>query len=330
MPAHPDQPPPPRARAIPLRAHFVWFGRELPWVTVLAVRSAAERGGFREVILHHDDDLSGAPHYRALREIDRLALRPLDTDALWRRCEPFAATHLDSIYRRLPTLSIRKDLVRYALLYQEGGVGLDLDTVTVASLAGLCAGAEAFCGEERIVFPARVRHSRHLGVRSLAHLRNGVRDLLGAVPYGWALFRRIERLYPCGENVAVLGSAPGGRFITRVLERIIDMPAETQTRSCGIGPHLLQELSREVPAPYLVVHPPPVFYPLGPEVSRHWFHLGRGTAPLARVLFPETRIVHWYGSVGNQKLTERIDPAYVKANASRQLFSQLALPFAGA
>jgi hypothetical protein len=75
------------------------------------------------------------------------------------------------------------------------------------------------------------------------------------------------------------------------------------------------------------VHPPPVFYPLGPEISRHWFDV-RAAAPLARVLSPETHVVHWYGSVRTRLLTSRIDPDYVRAHAGRQLFSELALPFA--
>jgi hypothetical protein len=46
------------------------------------------------------------------------------------------------------------------------------------------------------------------------------------------------------------------------------------------------------------------------------------------VLLPETRVVHWYASVRTRVLTSRIDPDYVRAHAGRQLFSDLALPFA--
>jgi len=314
--------------AIPLRAHFIWLGAELPWVHVLAVRSAAERGGFQQVVLHHDEDLSGAPHYRALRAIERLELRRLDVRALLDACDPYGAA-LNAVYRRLPTFPIRKDLIRLVLLYLEGGVYLDLDTVTVASLQGLCAEADAFCGEERIVFPGEVAHSWNPAVRAAALLRNGVRDVLGAVPHGWAIFRAVEGYYPRAANGAVLASAPRGRFVTGTLERLIELQPAVQVRYCGIGPHLIQEMAARFARPDLAVHPPPVFYPLGPEVSRHWFYRRRGQARLDRVLLPETRVVHWYASVGNQKVTSAIDPAYVRANAGRQLFSELALPFAG-
>jgi hypothetical protein len=314
--------------AIPLHAHFIWLGAELPWVHVVALRSAAERGGFERVVLHHDQDLSGAAHHRALRAIEKLELRRLDEQALFERCRPFAPA-LGPIFARLLTPSMRKDLLRLAILYTEGGVYLDADTVTVGSLRELCADTDAFCGEERIVFPGSVRHSRNPAVRLTALLRNGVRDVLGYVPNGWAAFRAIERFYPRGVNNAVVASTPGGAFVTRALARIVELPPERQTRPFGIGPHLLQELAVEFGPPDLTVHPPPVFYPLGPEVSRHWFHVRGSGGRLRDVLLPETRVVHWYASVKNDVLTSVIDPDYVRANARRQLFSELALPFAG-
>jgi hypothetical protein len=314
--------------SIPRRAHFIWLGRDLPWVNVLAIRSAATRGGFERVTLHHDEDLSAAPHYGALRAIDRLELRRLDLDAVIGRCGEFAPA-LKQAYPGLPTPSIRKDLIRYALLFHEGGVYLDLDTVTVGSFEDFCAETEAFVGEERIVFPGTVKRSWNPIVQLLAQLRNGLRDLLALIPSGWAAFRAIERFYPRAVNNAIIGSAPRSAFVTRALERIAKMPPEVQRRSCGIGPHLFQELATEFTRPQLVVHPPAVFYPLGPVVSRHWFTLRRRDVPLERVLMPDTRVVHWYASIRNQLQTAVIDPDYVRANARRQLFSQLALPFAG-
>jgi hypothetical protein len=296
-------------------------------VNALAVRSAAERGGLDRVVLHHDEDLTAHAHYRALADIPGVELRRMHVGQVIERCGRLS-TALSPIFERLPAPAMRADLVRLAILYADGGVYLDIDTVTVRSLRGLCAEAEAFCGEERIVFPASVRRSWNPGVRLMAVLRNGVREVLARVPDGWSAFRAVERFYPSAVNNAVLASAPGGRFITRALARLCELPPEVQARRCGIGPHLVQDIAPELTAPALVVHPPPVFYPLGPEVSRHWFYLRSGRTPLAKVLLPTTRVVHWYGSVRTRVLTSRIDPAYVRAHAGRQLFSELALPFA--
>src|SRR5262249_7195408 len=243
--------------SIPRHAHFIWLGRDLPWVNVLAVRSAAERGGFERVTLHHDEDLSAAPHYRALTGIDRVELRRLRLDDLIDGCGALAPA-LKAAYPKLPTPSIRKDLIRLAILYGEGGVYLDCDTVTVRSLEDLCGETEAFCGEERIVFPGTVKRSRNPAVQLLALFRNGLRDLLALWPRGWAAFRAIEGFYPRAVNNAVIGSAPRSRFVTRALERITELPPSVQTRLCGIGPHLLQELATQFTRPELVVHPPPV------------------------------------------------------------------------
>jgi hypothetical protein len=313
---------------IPPHAHFIWLGRDFPWVNVLALRSAAERGGFQRVTLHHDEDLSTTPHYPALAGIAGLELRRLSVDEVLGRCGALAPA-LKAAYPGLPTPSIRKDVIRLALLYSEGGVYLDQDTVTVGSFTELCAEAEAFCGQERIVFPREVKWSRNPAVRLLALVRNGLRDVLGLLPRGWAMFRAIEGFYPAAINNAVIGSAPRSRFVTRALERITELPPEIQARYCGIGPHLLQELAPQFSKPDLVVHPPAVFYPLGPIISRHWFHLRKGAGPLERVLLPDTRVVHWYASIRNQVLTSIIDPDYVRANAGQQLFSALARPFAG-
>ena len=125
----------------------------------------------------------------------------------------------------------------------------------------------------------------------------------------------------------MLASAPGGRFVTRALERLVELPPGVQARPNGIGPHLMQEIAPELTPPALVVHPPPVFYPLGPEISRHWFNVrGRGAAGPGAVARDARRALVRVGA--HPLLTSRIDPDYVRAHAGRQLFSELALPFA--
>lgn len=314
---------------IPPVAHFVWLGERLPWIHALAVRSAAARGGFERLILHHDRDLALAPHVRALAGVPGVELRPLDAGDLLRGC-PDHGGALAEVYGRLIGPAARSDLLRLAILHREGGVYLDMDTVTVRSLRDLCAGTEAFCGEERLVYPLRVRRSWNPLVRLLALARSGVRDLLRFAPGGWAAFRAIERFYPRAINNAVMGSAAGGRFVGRALERLVQMPARRQAALGAIGPQLLQEIAPWTTPAELAIHPPETFYPLGPEICRHWFRVRGGRAPappLDRVLLPASRVVHWYGSTRAPVPTRSIDPAYIRAHAGRQLFSTLALPF---
>jgi hypothetical protein len=311
---------------IPLRAYFIWFGRHFPWVNLLALRSAALRGGFEQVVLYHDSDLAGTPYYRELLETPRVTLERLDIAALLERCAPHTEA-LREVYGRLRTPAMRSDLVRLALLYGQGGVYLDIDTVTLASFEPLCREPSAFCGQERIVFPASVRASRNRAVILGAQLRSRLRDVLRLVPKGYRLFRAIEGIYPSAENNAILASARRGPFIETLLCKMRELAPDAQRALYVIGPHLLQRTVASYRGTDLVVHPPEVFFPLGPEISEHWFRKVRNP-DLDQVLSPSTVLVHWYASVRTKHLVPQIDAAYVRYNAKQQLFSALALPFA--
>ena len=314
------------ASGIPLRAHLIWFGQHFPWVNVLAVRSAALRGGFDEVVLHHDSDLSATPHYRELVETPHVSLRRLDPHAALEPCAPHARG-LHELFARLRTPATRSDLMRFALLYAEGGVYLDIDTVTLQSFAPLCSGVQAFCGRERIVYPAVVRKSRSPFVKAAAYGRARLRDLLRRLPQGHLKFLELQALFPLAPNPAILASAARSPFIVQSIERMLRIDPEEQWQPNVIGPHLLQGMVADYRGADLAVHPPEVFFPLGPVISEHWFR-PRKRALLDEVVTERTRLVHWYGSVETKHLVPLIDPAYVRKHASTQLFSALALPFA--
>jgi hypothetical protein len=82
---------------------------------------------------------------------------------------------LVAIYRALDNPTVRADVLRVAILYLHGGVYLDLDTVTRASLLPLL-GAPQFVGCELIVWPHFVRSSRSPIVRCRASWRQFCRE----------------------------------------------------------------------------------------------------------------------------------------------------------
>jgi Glycosyltransferase sugar-binding region containing DXD motif len=317
----------PGAAGIPLRAHLIWFGQQFPWVNVLAARSAALRGGFDEVVLHHDSDLSATPHYKDLVETPRVRLRRLNAPEALESCAPHTRG-LQELFARLRTPATRSDLMRFALLYAEGGVYLDIDTVTLQSFAPLCCGVQAFCGRERIVYPATVRNSRSPLVKVAAYGRARLRDVLRWLPGGHVRFIEMQRLFPLAPNPAILASASRSPFIVQSIERMLQIDPKEQWKPNVIGPHLLQQMVADYRGQGLAVHPPEVFFPLGPVISEHWFR-SRERANLHDVITEQTRLVHWYGSVETKHLVPLIDPEYVRKNAGTQLFSALALPFAG-
>lgn len=308
---------------IPPVAHFIWFGREFLWVHLLAIRSAALRGEFSRVVLHHADDLGGSPWWNELQAVPRFEARRLDPAAL---LEEARGAALVDVFRELEEMAGRANVVRAALLFVEGGTYLDADTVTVQSFAPLLAPGGAFCGREHIVKPFGALSQPTLGGRAAMLLRRMARSACRELPGGWRSFRRIEGYYPAAVNNAVLGSEPKHRFIAELIDGMLAVPRERRRVRYALGTHLLQQQVDRYAGGDLRILEPRVFYPLGPEISLHWFRRA-SPPPLAEVVGPETRLVHWYASVRTKEIAKQITPDYVRANASTQLFSALALPF---
>jgi hypothetical protein len=312
---------------IPSVAHFIWFGAQLPWVHTLALRSAARFGDFERLILHHADDLSRTAVWPELLAIPGFESRRIDAlafDRMFAALGP-GADELQKIYAQLRAPAARANVLRALILAVEGGVYLDLDTITIRSLEPLRRSHGAFCGAEHLVWPAALRRAKSLSVRIKALARAGVRDLNRRLPGGWRSFRALEHLYPTAANNAVLGATPGHPFVRRLIDGMLAVPEHRRLVRFALGTHLLQDTLAHAREPDLAVLPPRVFYPLGPEISEHWFRIRRERPPLEQVLGPDTRVVHWYASVRTQELVPRIDAAYVRAHAQRQLFSALAL-----
>ncbi len=68
-------------------------------------------------------------------------------------------TGLTAIYNRLTNPAARIDVLRAAILYLEGGLYLDMDTVTTSSLLPLL-NTRQFVGCEFIIWPHFARTSR--------------------------------------------------------------------------------------------------------------------------------------------------------------------------
>jgi hypothetical protein len=308
---------------IPAVAHFIWFGAQLPWVHALSIRSAALRGGFERVILHHADDLSRTPVWAELCELPGFVARRIDAGELF---EAALAPELAGIYAKLEAPAARANLLRVAILLGEGGVYLDLDTITVRPLDPLRAAHGAFCGEERVIWPADVRRSPGVAMPTSNLVRAGARELYRVLPNGWRGFRTIETLYPAAANNAVVGAERGHPFVRRLVDNMLAVPEPRVRVRFALGTHLLQDTLAHYRESDLRVLPPRYFYPLGPEISQHWFRVRGSLPPLDQVISEDTLIVHWYASVRTKRIVPKIDAAYVRAHAKRQLFSALALP----
>ena len=308
---------------IPARLHFCLIGPSLSWAYVFAVLSAAERSELPEIVLHHTDVLEDGEALRALQAAPRVSLSPVDAASFLTRTGRMLGRGdgLALLYRGLSSPVIRSDILRAAILYAHGGIYLDLDTVTVASLLPL-TGVPQFVGSEFIVWPNFVRVSRspalwarHLGLDLL-------RKALRRMPHGWRAFRKIERLYSLHVNNAAMGAEANSRLFSSYLHAMLDLSPERQRQRYALGPKLLQEVVERHRADDLTIQEPQVFYPLPPEISEHWFRPVR-VVRLGKVLTKQTRVVHWYASVRTKPLVAQISPDYVRKHRERQLYSAL-------
>lgn len=306
---------------IPGRAHFVWLGERLPFVHVLAAASAGLRGGFERVFFHHADRLEATPHFSALARAPRVEPRLFDPIALVERA---GGAKLVDCYRDLEAPAARANVLRVALLREQGGVYLDIDTLTLASFSNLRGRGGFFCGEERLVFPQTRAPwwASRLDPRALG--RTLARDVCRRLPHGYRHFRRIERWYRSAPNNAVLGAEPRHPFIEELIGRMQSLPKAERRVRYALGVHLLQRAVLEWSGPGVHVEPPEAFYPLGPEISEHWFR-AQSVVDLAELVTPRTLLVHLYASVRVEEKMGRVDPAWVRAHQGSELFSALAV-----
>ena len=212
---------------IPGSAHFIWIGQDFPWLHWAAVASARHNGGFDRVVLHHTDDLSQAPWFAMLRELEGVECLHLNAAA---ELEQAAGPKLIDRYRTLSAPAARANVLRVALLVNQGGVYLDLDTVTIQSLTGLREQCAFFCGEERLAFPASLSRSRSPFAWGAAYLRTAARDLARRSPAGVGWFAHIRHLYPTAANNAVLGASAQHPFLRELCARMLELPSNASRR----------------------------------------------------------------------------------------------------
>jgi hypothetical protein len=86
----------------------------------------------------------------------------------------------------------------------------------------------------------------------------------------------------------------------------------------------LQRAVHEWTGTGVFVEPPETFYPLGPEISEHWFR-AQGVSDLPELITRRTLLVHLYASVRVEPTMARVDAAWVRAHRGSELFSALAV-----
>ena len=287
--------------AIPGHLHFIWIGPELPWFAQLAIASALRACPTAHVTLWTSHELSGGRELSALLRNSRFGLARLDDRSLFSDLPTdLPIDVLARLYRLLESKAARANLARLSILLQHGGVYLDTDTVTLRDLSPLWRDG-AFCGLEHVVWPFERRNQRGAYRVLGGPVRSAVRRACTRVAEGELVFDRIAWWYPRAANNAVLGFPANHPLLIDMLQRVERIGEEERHRRYRLGTHLLQEaLQRRDGELYVRQLSPKHFYPLGPEVSRAYFHSRRDVERAARqIISEETYVVHWYASVSD-------------------------------
>ena len=248
----------------------------------------------------------------------------VEADDGWFADVPDREVALD-LFRTLESPASRANLLRLAALWRFGGIYLDTDTITVRDLGPL-RDRMGFCGLEPLVYPARYYQDRTPGARVAAAARKLVRASCCRIPAGDRWFRRLQPLFPTAVNNAVLATCPRNPVVAEAFAAIARMDPKTRTQRFRLGTHLLQNVTHNVSRPEMTVFPPEYFYPLGPEVSIHWFarHSGDRVADMVR---PHTHVVHWYSSLEHRLRSGPLTHEWIAGGGASSAFGRLAAPY---
>jgi hypothetical protein len=297
------------------------------------VRSALRNNPNAQVILWHEPKLD--PNARVQRLIsDGVQLRALDSKHLFKQVlkatsDPElerAIERVQRIYGALSSPAARSNIVRLLLLFVEGGIYLDTDTLTLKSLDGL-RNAPAFCGLEHILWSKRRLNKLSAYYWTLGPLLSLLRLGSAHLKPGYRVQKALLRWYDSAANNAVLGFSPGHAFLRDLFLRMAALPEQEWTKRYRLGTHLLQEqlaASRGSPHP-TIEYAPDYFYPIGPVVSAHYFHDRSQPKRAARELVPAAaHVLHWYASVSD---LEPMDEEHILAHRDRTIFAHLCADF---
>ena len=280
---------------IPLRFHFIWIGREFPFVNRLAVESVLQTHPGAKIVVHYQNPPENNPDWEALKL--KAEFQPIELD-VWLRNLPPA---LQSLGRVLEQVSAsypagRSNILRYLILHHEGGIYLDFDTLTLKSFVPLLENP-AFIGEEEVFrcdddrvagkytwdFPlmgALFGLSYGLSYANTRWLKN--LGVLNAANHSLMKIWTARKL-----NNAILGSEPGNPFFAKALELIPDTPAGMRF---ALGPMLMNRVYETEAAKSIRRLDKNLFYSIPPSQTFRFFQGPANTIP------DEAVAIHWCSS----------------------------------
>ena len=303
---------------IPNSLFFIWMGNSFPYANQLAVLSAMHHHPEATITLYQKGLSTDHPDLKSIISHSQFQMEEIKDD--WFMNLPDEGLAL-KLFQELSSPASKANLLRLAILYKKGGVYLDTDTITIKSMEPLLS-ERGFIGKEHVALPREYFSSRnplkYLGVA----WRFPYREICARLPWGRSWFKPAEPFFHQSVNNAIVGSMPQHPLIRQALQTISTMSNIEQRKRFRLGTHLMQDVTQNSDSQEFRVFPPTYFYPLGPEISAHWFKVNSGKK-WESYTSANTYVIHWYNSVEGRFLKGSLDADWVENNPTTA-FSLLA------
>jgi hypothetical protein len=276
---------------IPHHFHLIWIGRNFPFVNRLAVESILQTNPGARVTIHFENPPDNAD-WNALRS--KVEFRPINLPELLSALPP-SMSQVTPVLEGISSgyLAGRSNILRYLILYREGGIYIDFDTITVRDYRPLLS-HPAFIGEEAVF---RYDDDRVSGSFKIGIIPTGILFGLSYYLSLWnckylgdsrpvnAFNRALMGLWSDRKlNNAVLGCEAGNAFFARAIALV---PQTDPKIRYALGPILMNRTwateaasqARRMGAEHFYFIPPSqtyrFFYGPAPELpadafSMHW------------------------------------------------------------
>ena len=281
---------------IPAVYRFLWSGTSFPPLYAVAVSSVLVADPHARIVIHCFGSRPRDEAFHRMTSDPRVTVAHTDIDQVFSDLPPHLRRIRD-VYVALPhaALSAKSNILRYAILYLEGGIYLDFDTITLRPLDSLST-APCFVGTERVW---SLDERRVAGDSAVLRSRAGLawlaiwtaKRLDSAATKGRLRVaertRRLNARYThIQPNNAVIGAVAGADFLDRLLRAA---HGTNPFIRYSTGPTLLAKVAHG--SSHLVdVLPPEFFYQIEPAESYRYFE------DKTLELHPSAAVIHYVGS----------------------------------
>ncbi len=307
---------------IPNQYFYIWTGSSFPYLNLLAVKSLLLADHSATVVVYMVGPEPQNETFENLRGLERVSIVGIEPEDIFSQL-PSDIKDVGTIFYKIPesSASARSNILRYALLYLNGGVYLDFDTVVTRSLSDL-AGHQCFIGEENVWVGDEDRVTGKWWVclypRNLFWLTSW---LLRRADSAWfsgklQIARALEKTDAIWSkkqpNNAVMGAVAQSPFIRELLLACLDTDF---TVRYATGPTLISQIAENFPD-LVSVLPVNYFYSVAPGESFRIF------TDQTLMLPPEAYLIH-YAASNHKKLIPTIDATCAWTRSTHTVMAEL-------